>query len=620
MTARPLRLAHGLSLPIELVTESVGILAVKRAGKSHTAKKLTEQLHRAGQQVVVVDPKGDWWGIRSSADGKGPGLPFVVLGGEHGDEPIEPGAGEVVAKLVVEQRVSLVIDLSEFRKHQVATFMTGFLETLYRMKAKDQYRTPMMLVIDEADAIAPQNQKSQEKGGNEARMLGAAEDIVRRGGQRGIGIMVVTQRAAVLNKNVLTQVGVLILLRTTGKQDIDAVKEWIKYHGQPAEAEQVLATIATMPRGTAWVWAPGWPTEAGIFQQVQVGRIDTFDSGATPKPGQVQIKPKTVAEVDLAALRREMAATIERARAEDPRELKKENASLRSQLTVAQRKAQTPGAAAKEVQKRVEIPVLKEGQLARVDKLGERLVEFGTHMSQDLPTKIGEKIAAAVAPIVTIGREITTAIARLHQPSNGSSRTASLTPGPATPIRPTLQRPALRPRSADRSAGEVRPRAGARRMLEAIARRYPNPTSEAQCAQLAKVKRSGGTFGTYKSDLLRGRFMSETRDGLELTDLGWEEIGMSPGEATPQTTEALLALYAGTIRAGARRMIDALIEAYPGQLTRAELSDQSEVALEGGTFGTYLSDLRKAGLVEEQGDEVCASELLMHPGGAGARP
>jgi hypothetical protein len=155
-------------------------------------------------------------------------------------------------------------------------------------------------------------------------------------------------------------------------------------------------------------------------------------------------------------------------------------------------------------------------------------------------------------------------------------------------------------------------------MLEAIARRYPTPTTEAQCAQLAKVKRSGGTFGTYKSDLVRGGYMTETRDGFELTELGWNEIGMTPGEAAPQTTDELLQLYAGTIRAGAKRMVVVLMEAYPEALTREELSVAAAVAPDGGTFGTYLSDLRKAGLIEASGDEIRASELLMNPAGAGA--
>jgi len=52
---------------------------------------------------VVVDPKGDWWGIRSSADGK-PWPADVILGGEHGDVPLEVGGGELVAHLVVAER------------------------------------------------------------------------------------------------------------------------------------------------------------------------------------------------------------------------------------------------------------------------------------------------------------------------------------------------------------------------------------------------------------------------------------------------------------------------------------------------------------------------------------
>ena len=204
-----LRIAENLVLPLETVTQSLAVLAKRRAGKSYLARRLAEQLFRAGQQIVIVDPKGDWWGIRSSADGKAPGLPVVILGGERGDTPLETGGGEIVAKLVVEEGVSALLDLSLFRKHELATFMTGFLENLYRLKAREIYRTPVMLILDEADAIAPQKPQKGEE-----RMLGAAEDIVRRGGQRGIGAMLVTQRSAVLNKNVLTQAQVLIALRT----------------------------------------------------------------------------------------------------------------------------------------------------------------------------------------------------------------------------------------------------------------------------------------------------------------------------------------------------------------------------------------------------------------------
>ncbi len=324
---KQLSLAKNLSLPLEAVTQAFGILAKRRAGKSYTARRFAEQLFNAGQQIVIVDPKGDWWGIRSSADGKGPGLPVVILGGERGDVPLEVNAGEVVAKLVVEERVSVLLDLSLLRKNEVATFMGIFLETLYRLKAREQYRTPVMLIVDEADAIAP-----QKPFGGEERMLGAAEDIVRRGGQRGIGCTLITQRSAVLNKNVLTQIQALIVLRTISPQDLKAIDAWIDVHGTEEERKLLKESLPSLPTGDAWVWSPGWPTADGIFEHVHVLPIETFDSGATPKPGEKRIEPKNLADVDLDALSRQMTATIEKAKAENPKELQRKVHELEGKI------------------------------------------------------------------------------------------------------------------------------------------------------------------------------------------------------------------------------------------------------------------------------------------------
>lgn len=318
-----IKIAQGVSLPADIVTQTIAVLAKRRSGKSYFMRRLVEQLFEIGQQVVLVDPKGDQWGIRSSADGKKPGYPIVILGGEHGDVPLEVNAGEIVAKLVVEQRVSILLDLSIFRKHEVSTFMTAFLENLYRLKAKEEYRTPVMLVIDEADAIAPQKPQRGEE-----RMLGAAEDIVRRGGQRGIGCALITQRSAVLNKNVLTQAQMLVVLRTIAPQDISAMKAWIDVHGDLEEGKTLIDSLPSLPIGDAWFWSPGWPTAEGIFVRSHVLPITTFDSGATPAPGEKKITPKNLADIDLDILKTQMAATIEKAKSDNPVLLKKRIAEL----------------------------------------------------------------------------------------------------------------------------------------------------------------------------------------------------------------------------------------------------------------------------------------------------
>ncbi len=315
---KQLTISKDLKLPLEIVTQTIAILAKRRVGKSYTMRGMAEQLLDCGQQVILIDPKGDQWGIRSSADGKKPGYSVLILGGEHGDLPLEVNGGEVVAKLAVEERVSILLDLSSFRKHEVATFMAIFLENLYRLKAQERFRTPVMLIVDEADAIAPQKPQKGEE-----RMLGAIEDIVRRGGQRGIGCMVVTQRSAVLNKNVLTQAQMLIVLRTIAPQDLAAMNAWIDVHGTAEERKVLMESLPSLPVGDAWFWSPGWPTTEGIFKLVHVLPIKTFDSAATPKPGERKIVPKNLADVDLDALKTQMAATIEKAKGEDPKLLKK---------------------------------------------------------------------------------------------------------------------------------------------------------------------------------------------------------------------------------------------------------------------------------------------------------
>src|SRR5437870_736353 len=100
-----LRISPELELPVEVVTETLAILAKRGAGKTYTASVLVEEMLEARLQVVVVDPIGAWYGLRSSADGKGPGYPIAIIGGDHGDVPLEAAGGHVVADLVVDERL-----------------------------------------------------------------------------------------------------------------------------------------------------------------------------------------------------------------------------------------------------------------------------------------------------------------------------------------------------------------------------------------------------------------------------------------------------------------------------------------------------------------------------------
>lgn len=315
----PLQIASNLTLPNEAVTQTFAILAKRGAGKTYTAAVMAEEMLAANLPAVICDPIGVWWGLRAGADGKSPGLPIVVFGGDHGDVPLDAGAGETLARLIAEERLSCVVDLSRFRKGEQTHFMTQFAERLYHSN-----RHPLHLFLDEADAFAPQRPMPGEQ-----RLLGALEDIVRRGRARGLGCTLITQRAAVLNKNVLTQIEVLVCLRTIAPQDREAIDAWIHVHGTVEQKARLAASLPSLPIGTAWFWSPGW---LDMFQQVQIRKRKTFDSSATPAVGSAAVQPKQLAQVDLAKVSQRLEAAIAQAKADDPRELRRRIAQLETEL------------------------------------------------------------------------------------------------------------------------------------------------------------------------------------------------------------------------------------------------------------------------------------------------
>jgi hypothetical protein len=591
--AKKIVLAERFGLPLEIVTQTISILARKGSGKSFTARLLAEQLFKAGLQVVDVDPKGDHWGIRSSADGKGPGLGFLILGGEHGDLPLEASSGELVAKLVVEERVSVVLDLSLFRKHEVATFMTAFLEAFYRLKAREAFRTPVMAIIDEADAVAPQRPQRGEE-----RMLGAIEDIVRRGRQRGIGCTLVTQRSAVLNKNVLTQAQVMVAMRTIAPQDLAAMDAWIDVHGTPEQRAQLMESLPSLPRGDAWVWSPGWPTDEGIFRRVHIAPIETFDSGKTPEPGEKPVVPKERADVDIEALRRQMAATVERAKASDPKLLQRRIAELERELA----KEAPPPAPAKVETTVKERSVLKQGDLQSLNIWIGRAEKAVAHI-EDAVAKLREKLAVAAveggAPPPTPKPLTFTQRARMNLHNVPTIRQEG-----------SIPRADARRRAAERANGadpDAAPGKGELRILAAVAQHSDaGGVTREQLTVLTGYKRS--SRDTYLQRL-RARGLIVDGERILVTQEGIAELG--DGYEPLPTGPALLEHWRAKLPPGERALLEVLVRHYPEPVDRDVVGDEAEPKYQRSSRDTYLQRLRSRQLITEPGrGMVRASETL----------
>jgi len=257
-------------LPPSALDERLAIVGTSGSGKTYAAKGLIERVMAGGGRVCVVDPLGVWWGLGRGADGATPPFPVAVFGGAHADVPLDPGMGAALGRLVGAQPMACVVDVSDFGSAAARrAFMTAFTGALYQANTETLH-----LVLDEADLWAPQ--RTQPDG---LELLGRIEEIVRRGRVRGFVPWLITQRPAVLHKDVLSQAGILVSMKLTSSQDRAAVGRWIEGQADRTEGRRILGALPQLRRGEGWVWAPG----EGVLARVAFPRILTLDSSQTPR-------------------------------------------------------------------------------------------------------------------------------------------------------------------------------------------------------------------------------------------------------------------------------------------------------------------------------------------------
>ncbi len=176
------------------------------------------------------------------------------------------------------------------------------------------------LFLEECQEFVPQNpQKGEEQ------MLHAFVRMQKLGRNFGIGSSYITQRPQEVNKKALNMAQTLFVFRTTGLHERKAIEQWIEDKSLDQSIAQDLPKIAT---GNCHVWSPEF---LKISEMVKISEKTTFDASATPEVG-ASAKSRKLADIDINKIRKEMEATIEKAKSEDPKELRKEIASLKKML------------------------------------------------------------------------------------------------------------------------------------------------------------------------------------------------------------------------------------------------------------------------------------------------
>jgi uncharacterized protein len=346
----------------------------------------------------------------------------------------------------------------------------------------------------------------------------------------------------------------------------------------------LFESLPSLPVGDAWVWSPGWPSVDGIFQRVHVDPIETFDSGATPKVGQRITPPKSVADVDIGALKDLFASSIARAKADDPRELRKRIAQLERLLDGEARRQLQP--VVEVLTERVEVPVLSQEQFDNLARIANDAAQHAAWMASSADQLL--EASGLILRALTSGNSD-------KPPSSEVERrpVPRIIPVPASHKRPaTANAPAPRPER--QAADEAKLGKGERKVLTVLAQN-PDGRTYNELAFLAEYSTKASTLGVVLSKLRRLGYVTSGGNPM-ITDAGRVAIG--PVEALPSGPELLeYWRHHPRIGAGERKVLDVLIARFPSDISHDELCELAGYSPNASTVGVILSKLRKLGLV-----------------------
>lgn len=555
--------------------QRLGFVGTSGSGKTYGAGVFVEKLLKKKSRACIIDPLGVWFGLRLSADGKRPsGFDVVIFGGKHGDLPLTEHSGALIGETVAGMTESCIIDLSEIgTKAGERRFMLAFLTALYRK----QSGSPLHLVMDEADMFAPQ--QVRDKDGEAMKLLGMVETVVRRGRVKGFVPWLITQRPAVLNKDVLSQIDGMVIFKLTAPQDIAQIGAWVEGAADREEWKTMRSLLPSQSVGQAVLWmpaqgllAPGeyFPTKA------------TFNSSRTPKRGE-KIAAAPLQPLNIEKVAAALSRLVEEVKANDPATLRRRIAELEKAA-----KASKPGSASNPVEK------IDMASIKAAEKRGwEAGYAKGT---ADTLSGLRKSASQAARKALDAASEVEALSRRIDAGSAPAPAIPSPSPVPAP--RPRFE-PAARPSGSPGSAlpEPLQRIVNALHWWGSFGKETP---SQPMVAFIAGYSHKSGTWRTYLSKL-RSEGLIESGGGgtLRLTSVG---LGHATMPVRENTREAFHDAVLEQLQEPHQKILLPLLEAYPNSSTPEEVASRAGYSASSGTWRTYLSRLRSLELINRGGD------------------
>ena len=298
----------GVPLDVRRLIESrLLVQANSGGGKSWLLRRILEQTHGAVQHLVI-DPEGEFATLREQHGY------VVAAAGSGGDCPVEPRSAHLLARKLMELRVSAILDIYELKQHERITFVERFLTALVNLPKK--LWRPVLVVVDEAHVFCP------EKG--KATSGAAVVDLATRGRKRGMCAVLATQRLSKLRKDAAAELNNVLIGRTGLDVDMARAGDAL---GLPSRADRL--ELRDLDPGEFFAFGPAIADGKGIHR-LKVGQVQT----SHPTTGSRLATEPPPPTDEIKAVLSELASLPEAAaqEARDIESLRRDNASLKRRV------------------------------------------------------------------------------------------------------------------------------------------------------------------------------------------------------------------------------------------------------------------------------------------------
>lgn len=530
-----------------LIDSRLLIQANSGGGKSFAVRRLLEQTHGKVQQLII-DPEGEFSSLRQKFD--------YVLAAKGGDTPADPRTAALLTERLLELQVSAILDIYELKHHSRIEFVKTVLETL--VNAPKALWHPVLVVIDESHIFCPQK--------GEAESLGAVIDLCSRGRKRGFCAVLATQRLSKLHKDAAAECNNKLIGRSSLDVDMKRAAEELGF----STREQQIALRQLEP-GEFYAYGPALTREV---TKTKIGAIQTTH----PKAGaRTFTAPAPTAKVKAILSKLADLPAEQEHRERTMADLSAEVARLKREVAAKPTPLPAP------VPKRVDVPVLKDGQITRLERLYERFQGLSLTIAEEMGKVQGS--IKRINPVSELIRPKPPEDVSPGQWSEAERRQRSW----ETPPRPTIIFP-LPP--------------GERKVLEVVAQ-HQDGIKRGQLGVHVPYKKS--TRNIYIGRLATKGFIDASNHVITVTGAGLALLG--PGfKAAPTSGPDLQDYWLRTLPKGEAKLLEFILR-HHGGVGRDDID--GAMGFKKSTRNIYLGRLASRNLITIGKDGVRPSETLL---------